>query len=112
MLYRALADLDAGKRVIRKGCVFLGKELGESVCDALLQRGRIAVVSTPPLIVLPNWTIRAELLRTVGIVTVEQFLEFDTDELAKAIERTLEKVNEWKKEVKAQFVIDNRRRSG
>ena len=95
-LYRALRDLDKGSRIIERGEVFAGEEFSDAALTKLEGLGKIARASTPPLEVLPGWTVRAKKLAECGIITAEEFLSMPDKSLAKAINAPATRVAEWK----------------
>jgi len=72
ILYRVLKRLDTGHVPgdVLDGRMF--KALGKLVAVGALAKAR-----TPPLTELPGWSMRAEKLRGIGIVTVEDLLSMD-----------------------------------
>jgi len=96
-LYRALRDLDKNGRIIEKGAVFAGEELGEKALVKLEQLGKISRASTPPLEVLPGWTTRAKKLAEYGVITAEEFLSMPDADLAKVSNVPAVRIADWKK---------------
>lgn len=83
-LYRALSNLDAGKKRLQQGQVFYSSILPAPVLQKLAELGKVAIVSTPPLDVLPGWKIRAHYLMP-EIETAAQFLECNAEQLQKKL---------------------------
>lgn len=82
-LYRPRNNLETKKgKIIRKGCVFAGSEIGERAVEVLLERGIIHRVSTPPLSALPEYEKNAAKLKRQRILTVEDFILADPETLA------------------------------
>jgi len=72
ILYRVLKHLDTGHV---PGDVLDGRMF--RALDKLVAAGALAKARTPPLTELPGWTTRAEMLREIGIVTIENLLDMD-----------------------------------
>ena len=72
IVYRVLKHLDTGHVPgdILDGRIF-------RALDRLVAVGALAKAGTPPLTELPGWTTRAEKLREIGIVTIEDLLGMD-----------------------------------
>jgi hypothetical protein len=98
-LYRALNNLDAGKTQIGRGEVFAGERIGDHVLERLLKLGRVALVSAPPLAMLPDWEKRAAKLKKIGVSTVEEFIAGEAGVMAKACLVSAERIGMWKLEV-------------
>lgn len=96
MLLRALTNLSKGERVIERGSVFLSSELSEDSRVKLINLGRIAEASAPPLAAIPNWTTRAVKLSKIGVTTVEGFITMPNDELAKTLKISPQLAAEYK----------------
>ncbi len=95
-LYRALTNLSKGEHVIERGSVFLGTMLSEDSRTKLLNLGRIAEASAPPLAAIPNWAARAAKMSKVGITTVEEFITVPDAELAKTLKVSPQLAAEYK----------------
>ena len=72
LLYRVLKHLDTGHK---PGDILDGRQF--TALGKLVTAGALAKARTPPLTELPGWTTRAEKLRRIGIVTVEDLLGMD-----------------------------------
>jgi len=81
-LYRVLKNLSTGDK---KGEIVDG-DLFKSL-DILVARKALTPVSTPPLSELPGqaWVKRAEKLATIGVITVQDFIDADDKILAKQL---------------------------
>jgi hypothetical protein len=96
MLYRALTNLGKKERVIPAGSLIDPSEFAIEALDALLRKGKIAPVASPPLSVLPNWKTRAKKLEASGISTIEQLLECgDIEKLAKEMKTSKVIIQSW-----------------
>jgi hypothetical protein len=88
MIYRALTDLNTGKKIITRGSLFPSGVLGTEAEKMLLEMDKIAIVSAPPLTEFSFLSARAvEKLVAHDIIRVDQFLEAGDDELAKILHR-------------------------
>ena len=99
-LYRVLRDLSSGER---KGDIVDGglfKHL-----DALLKANALSPVSYPPLSELPGWTTRAEVVSSLGIITIEDFINAEDEALRKAFNhKTQRTIAKWRDELRAWLV--------
>jgi hypothetical protein len=102
LLYRALQHLDGTNPQIRRGEIFPGSRLKSAAIPILVEREAISEVSAPPLTILPGWTRRAEKLAAKGIITLDQFIETDSSEIAKVFKAaTADTIDTWKREALA-----------
>lgn len=102
MLYRALSPLSKGTRLIaRQGAVFSDKLISEDALKRLLNMGKVAPVSAPPLSALPGWEKRAETLQPHKITRADTFLEMDSAALAGLLSTTEHTVDVWKRDIYA-----------
>ena len=80
-----------------QGDLILRGEYSDRVIAGLIKNGKIAKAATPPLSVLPGFSLMAKLVAKIGIVTVEEFIEADQERIQQATgwkqERTVIK---WK----------------
>jgi len=99
MLYRALQHLDGTNPPIRRGDIFPGARLKPAAIPILVDREAISAVSAPPLAILPGWTRRAEKIAAKGIITLDQFIETDSAEIAKVFKAAdADTIDTWKRE--------------
>jgi hypothetical protein len=71
-VYRVLKALDTGHV---PGDILDGRMF--KALDKLVAAGALIKARTPPLAELPGWTARAETLREIGVVTVDDLLDLD-----------------------------------
>lgn len=105
MLYRALANLGKGKRIIYRNSTFFADELSPEAVDALLKKSKIAEVGAPPLRVLPGFERRAVRLQKLGIEHVDEFLEASNEELGDALSVKPTTVARWKNEARSWMEV-------
>jgi len=79
--------------------------------EILLRKGDIAPIATPPLTVLPGWKVRAPKLATIGVETVEQFLETDREKIAEVCNVKPQTAVRWGKELEGLLSIEIRPRT-
>jgi len=72
ILYRVLKHLDTGHA---PGDILDGRMF--TALDKLVAAGARIKARTPPLAELPGWTARAERLREIGVVTVDDLLDMN-----------------------------------
>lgn len=65
----------------------------------MIKSGTLAEVSTPPLVELPDWDERAQILAQVGVVTVSDLVVTEEKELSKLLKRPTKTIKDWKREV-------------
>lgn len=104
MYYRINTNLTIGANII-KGNTIKNLELSEFNINRLLLSGAISVISTPPLEFLPMWELRAEQLKSLGIITGVQLLDSDSNEIAEKLGRTVEMINSWKQDLIDDLII-------
>lgn len=103
MIYRALRDIDTGKRIIKAGWIFPSSHLSERNAALLLSKNKIAEANLPPLKALPRWKSQSNKLAKAGIVTAGDFIEATDAELAKALKVTEAEIHTYKSEFYAMF---------
>ena len=87
MLLRALSNLSNG---IRRGDVFTDSRLKPKTTAMLLARHIIAPASTPPISAIEGLAEIADVLKSAGVVTLEDLI------VAKAVDGfTAEELAEW-----------------
>lgn len=103
MIYRALRDLDTGKRIIRGGSIFPSGWLQPGVVIILEEQGRIAEANLPPVVAIPRLKHSKLGLSKIGVLTASDYLEADDAALAKAQKLTEVEVRQYKAELYVQF---------
>ena len=103
MIYRALRDIDTGKRLIKAGWIFPSRYLTERNAAILLQKDKIAEASLPPLKALPRWKSQSAKLAKAGIVTAGDFIEASDADLARMLKITEAEAHGHKAEFYAMF---------
>ncbi len=93
-LYRLIRNLSFGERIVPRGSI---KRLGldDEAIATLLERGAIALISSPPISEIPLWGKRAKKLEGAGVLLVEHLLETDEAKIAKHMDVTKETVQDW-----------------
>lgn len=88
--------LSKGSIVIPAGAVIEASTLPPGATDKLLAIGAIAPVSSPPLAELPGWRVRAKKLSMLGITTIADLAEADTERVADHMRVKPGTVKTWK----------------
>lgn len=106
--YRVLKRLDTGHGPgdILDGNMFhsLGK---------LVAAGALAKARTPPLTELPGWAVRAEKLRTVGVVTVTDLLSMDPQKGTELFDhKRASTFTKWQEEAQNWLLTPTKPKSG
>ena len=98
VMYRLMKNLIFGERIVPRGSI---KRLGldDEAIAILLERGAIALISSPPISEIPLWGKRAKKLEGAGILLVEHLLETNEAKIAEHMGATKEMVQAWKKEL-------------
>ena len=103
MIYRALADLGIGKKIVYNGAIFPGGWLKPEAVIILNKQDKIAPANLPPLAALPRWQSSAAKLAKAGIANAGEFLEADDSALAGVLKITIPEVQQSKREMFAMF---------
>ena len=110
-MYRVLSTLSIGKAgALGPGTFTDLAWLKKKDRERLVALDKVSVVQPPPLRILPGWTRRADRFEPLGIVSVTDFLETDTKELAVRSGETGRKYKEatiakWKREAKEWLTV-------
>jgi hypothetical protein len=94
-------SLKNGKTIIPAGTRSPLEEIKPEYIKALLKTGAIREISSPPLATLAGWKARAARLVTHDVVTLQEFLETDNDNLAGWLRVRPATVRRYKKQLKA-----------
>jgi len=90
---------------LRKGDVFDSSDFAPGVLDSLIRSGAVTPASTPPLSQLAGWTKRSARLEEIGIVSVGDLIEADSDTLDKIKDhfgyKTRNTIKKWQDEARA-----------
>lgn len=98
-MYRFLKNVTNGNEIIERGAIGRAPFSADTIAK-LIEVGAIAPIATPPLSVLPGWETRSNRLeQRLNILTIEQFLEADDDEIARVMRKSAQVVSEWKQDV-------------
>jgi len=103
MIYRALVDLDTGKRIIHNGKIFPSKWLQPRAIEILEKQNKIAPASLPPVTAVPRLKTYKAAFKRIGIENAGEVLELDDNILAKTIKSTEAEARQYKAELYAQF---------
>jgi hypothetical protein len=98
-MYRVLVNLSKDDRIIYKGSIITGRGFQQETIERLIDLGKIARVSSPPLNELNGWKSRAKKLAMAGIITIDQFIEVDSGELARILNKPPFIIDKWKHEL-------------
>lgn len=98
-LYRVMRDMAYSRDIVLRGAFHRLEKIDEMGIARLLERRAIAIVSSPPLSVLPGWKARSARLEESGIDTATQFLGADSGAVAILFGRKKEIIEKWKREV-------------
>ena len=103
-IYRVFRKLSFGPGKIVKPGVYPSLGIQDDVLKTLIKRGTISVASTPPLAELPGWKTRAKRLKTIDIVTIEQFIEANNTTLWRKLRLKLADVVQLKQELIEEYL--------
>ena len=103
MIYRALANLGLGNKVIKEGDLFSSGRLKGGALAILEEQNKIAPANLPPIAALPRLKSKAPALGKIKVVTAGDFLEMDDSALAKALKSNEADIRQIKAEMFAQF---------
>jgi len=96
-LFRTRRNLQHKSGIVGPGSlIWLDKP--QEVIDKLLAVGAIGVVHCPPLGELPGFEEQAHKLEAAGIQSMEELLNASSEDLALALELSIEIVEQWKEE--------------
>ena len=106
MLYRVHEGLllSGGKRYPR-GTMSPLKGVSGTAKTLLLEKGRISIVRTPPLDVLPGFERKALVFAKAGITDVSQLLSADLGQLSEQLKIPLGKLEACVADVREYLVI-------
>ncbi len=98
-MYRVRRKLSlGGGKYIPRGIQSELKELTPQNLRRLLELGYVTRVETPPLAILPRFKRRSESLRTMGIISIEDLLRADSDDVADNLDLKVDTIEKWKRE--------------
>lgn len=100
--YRCVTNLSFGKRRVERGEIV---KLEGELADKLLAARAIAPLHTPPLALLPGWTLRAERLKLVGVITGADFLECSPHIIAEVMDVRVETVGRWRERLIEDWLV-------
>lgn len=100
VLYRVLQNIAWGGREVKRGGMDTLLGMSAKSLRVLQERGAIAPVIPPPLSALPGWSIRANRLAKVGIVTVLDLLEAEMETVKAACRVSDATAERWKAEAR------------
>lgn len=105
-IYRVLKNLSTGHR---KGDLVDGDQF--KALDILVKVRALAEAKSPPLSELPGWATRAEKLNTIGIVTIQDFLDADMEKVAKLFNHKRTSTSKkWQKEVEQYLRVEPKKK--
>lgn len=108
-LYRCLGRLSMpGGGTLEKGALDTLAQLPDRVIKALLERGRIAPVASPPLADIAPlfWGDYGSQLEGVGVVDLADLVAMDEGELAQVTHVSREEAGQWRDSARALLVLD------
>ena len=73
--------------------------------DILVDCGALAAVTGPPLAELPGWVTRSEKLAPLGIITADDFLEYDPKKLTKQSGYKEKTIERWRTEIEEIWLL-------
>ena len=103
MMYRALANLGIGNKIIRKGDIFPSSRLRPENLIILESQNKVAPANLPPVAVLPRLKSKRAALAKQQVITAGDFLEADNAALAAAMRINEAEIRQIKAELYAQF---------
>ncbi len=104
-LYRVLKPLSRNEKRIEAGQITALAWLKPEQAAVLVERRAVSRLATPPLVELPGWERRGKRLDRLGIVTAEDFLEADDEDMALEMRARVNTVAKWKREIHSWLVI-------
>ena len=105
-IYRVRFPLSWKGRIIPAGTVDQLDFVKPEARAILEHKGSIMKASTPPLGILPQWEARAARMLNAGIVTVEDLVDANPEELADSIGSSPETVRGWQTEVMKWVIVE------
>lgn len=104
-LYRILKQVTYGGGVVlQSGILHDLKKFSPETIARLEVVEAVARISAPPLALLPGWAARARQLKALNIITAEDFLEADIEQLSRALSLNSETVMGYKKALIAEWL--------
>jgi len=103
MIYRVLADLNYKGQLHKKG-ELVDMDLPINAQHKLLNADVIAQVSGPPLSIVDGWEARARRLEKLDIVSAEQFLTADVEQIARALHVRAQTVADWRAQIEQLLI--------
>lgn len=104
-VYRAARPIMVKGVRVSSGTVSDFAGLGEDNIAKFVEMGLLQSVAPPPLAEIPGWTARARKCAEHGIVTVEDFLTRDSDELGRLLRNRIALVEKWKDELRGWLTV-------
>jgi hypothetical protein len=83
------------------------KGIRPKVIAVLLEKKRIVVVQTPPLLGLRGWEERAAVLEPLGIEDVSQLVTADLDEVAEELDTSVETLRKAAQDAQSWLSIES-----
>lgn len=105
MIYRTVTKLAMGKTTLEPGRIIMGDKFSADTRDALLRRGAICEVSTPPVSVLPELQLMAKKLARIGIINVAQLIEGDAYAIALELRVARSKVVQYQQQAERWLTV-------
>lgn len=87
--------LSKGQKMINIGSLTTLNWLNKTGIQRLIKMGAVRAVFSPPLSELAGWQTRANRLKPVGVVTIDDFLAVDASDLAKILRTKKETAIKW-----------------
>ena len=106
MLYRVLRPLSTGHK---QGDLVEGSRFKS--LDVLVKVRALAEAKAPPLSEIPEWGTRSEKLITIGIVTIQDFLSADMEQVAELFNhKRVSTSKKWQKDVEQWLYIEPKKK--
>jgi hypothetical protein len=99
--YLAIRHLAKGQQIIRSGSTTRLEWLTDEQRQKLVDIGVVRPLVSPPLAELKGWKTRATKLTSLGIETIEEFLEAEVGALTKTLRVRPATVSKWRNELAA-----------
>lgn len=99
--YTVLEELSTRQPI---GSVVRASDFKPGVADILVAKNALAPVHTPPLSELPGWTRRSEILRAINVVTIQDFLDADAENVARLFNYQSSTIRKWKRDVQDEWI--------
>lgn len=102
-LYRVLRNLSRDGEIIPRGTISALAQLRPASIEAHLRYKQVALVYGPPLDALPGWKTRARKLARHSVITVEDFLLAEDEQLGEWLGVKQATIDRYKRELETHL---------